>query len=142
MTTTGMLTVAQVAELRAQLEQEREIITARRAERRKGLAGTTASRPDDADWASDSVDQGLIARLMDRDAKLLREIDAALAKINAGPQGRYGICESSGEPIDLERLRARPWSRLSLGAKERRERDEAEHEQTDSVDLTALDVVA
>jgi DnaK suppressor protein len=125
MTTNSVLSAAQLTELRAQLQQERGRIAARLAERRKGLTGATASRPDEADWASDSVDQGLFARLMDRDSKLLREIDWALAKLDAG---RYGICESSGEPIDFERLRARPWSRLSLGAKERREREDAEHD--------------
>lgn len=125
MTTTEFLNPAQIAELRARLEQERASVSARIVARRQGLAGATASRPDDADWASDSVDQGLIARLMDRDTKLLREVDWALSKMDAGS---YGLCEASGEPIEIERLRARPWSRLSLGAKERREREEAEHE--------------
>jgi DnaK suppressor protein len=135
--TTGVLSVAQLAELRTRLEQERAVIAARLAVRRQGLAGATVSRPDDADWASDSVDQGLIARLMDRDAKLLREIDAALRKMDTGG---YGICEASGEPIDFERLRARPWSRLSLGAKERRERDEAEHETASETSIVDKDV--
>jgi DnaK suppressor protein len=119
------LTAAQLTELRTRLENERSTIAARIVDRRKGLTTATTSRPDDADWASDSVTQALFARLMDRDTKLLREVEWALAKFAAG---RYGACESSGEPIEFERLRARPWSRLSLGAKERREREEAEHE--------------
>jgi DnaK suppressor protein len=123
--TTNGLTAAQLADLRSQLENERSTIAARIVDRRKGLTTATTSRPDDADWASDSVTQALFARLMDRDTKLLREVEWALGKFAAGT---YGACESSGEPIDFERLRARPWSRLSLGAKERREREDAEHD--------------
>ena len=137
MTTTGVLNAAQLAELRARLEQERSQIAARIVERRTGLTTATASRPDDADWASDSVTQALFARLMDRDTKLLREVDWAISKMNGGT---YGRCESSGEPIDFERLRARPWSRLSLGAKEQREREDAEHEAQPDDGLIERDV--
>ena len=35
----------------------------------------------------------------------IREIDAALARID---EGRYGICRSCGEPISAQRLRAMP----------------------------------
>ena len=125
MTKTKSLSAAQLGDLRARLELERTAIAARITSRRDGLTSATTSRPDEGDWASDSVDQALFARLMDRDSKLLREVDHALAKFEAGT---YGICEKTGEPIELDRLRARPWSRLSLDAKEQRERDEAAHE--------------
>lgn len=43
----------------------------------------------------------------------LTEIDAALARIQ---NGRYGICEATGERIAPERLRAVPWTRFTQAA--------------------------
>jgi len=53
-------------------------------------------------------------RLMEQ----LVEIDFALARID---QGGYGICEETEEPIETERLRAIPWTRLSIEGAELRE---------------------
>jgi DnaK suppressor protein len=114
---------AQQALLQARLTEERETLTRRLKERRERLQDLANRQPDDADWASDSADQSLLARLVDRDAKLLAEVERALRKIE---NGSYGVCEATGEPIGFERLRARPWSRLSLVAKERVERDDTQ----------------
>lgn len=46
------------------------------------------------------------------------EIESALARIE---RGVYGICEETDEPIELERLRALPWTRLSIEGAELRE---------------------
>ena len=117
------LGAGQLAQLQAQLVAEREALTRRLKERRQTLADLAHRQPDDSDWASDSADQSLLARLVDRDAKLLIEVERALLKIDTGT---YGLCETTGEPIGFDRLRARPWSRHSLAAKERREREEIE----------------
>ena len=111
----------QVALLNARLEEERDALTRRLKERRERLVELANRQPDDADWAADSADQSLMARLVDRDAKLLGEVQRALRKIDSGS---YGVCEQTGEPIGFDRLRARPWSRLSLAAKERVERED------------------
>jgi DnaK suppressor protein len=113
------LTDAQIARLRTRLEAEREVIAARVAGRRRALAQPALRSPDDADWAADSADQSLLARLADRDAKLLHEIERALAKMDAGT---YGVCEASGEPIGFARLWTRPWTRHAVAVKEERER--------------------
>jgi DnaK suppressor protein len=110
----------QLTELAGRLRSEREVLDRRIVERRRRLTTFSDRRPDDSDWASDSADQSLMARLTDRDSKLLREIDRALRKLEAGT---YGICETSGEPIDFDRLMARPWSRHALAAKEAVERE-------------------
>jgi len=117
------LTPRQLAQLQARLEAEREALTGRLKARRHRLTELARRQPDDADWAADSSDQSLLARLVDRDAKLLAEVAWALGKF---ARGDYGICETTGEPIGFERLQARPWSRHSLVAKERREREEIE----------------
>ena len=48
----------------------------------------------------------------------LVEVEMALARIEAGS---YGICEETEEPIEPERLRAIPWTRLSIEGAEIRE---------------------
>jgi DnaK suppressor protein len=113
----------QVTQLQGRLIAEREALTRRLKERRHRLAELAQRQPDDSDWASDSSDQSLLARLVDRDAKLQIEVERALSKIDAGS---YGICEVTGEPIGFDRLKVRPWSRQSVAAKERREREEIE----------------
>lgn len=48
----------------------------------------------------------------------LLEIEFALARME---QGNYGICEETEEPIEVERLMAIPWTRLSIEGAEIRE---------------------
>lgn len=48
----------------------------------------------------------------------LMEIENALARIE---NGSYGICEETEEPIEADRLRAIPWTRLSIEGAEIRE---------------------
>jgi DnaK suppressor protein len=113
----------QLGLLQQRLIAEREELTRRLKERRQRLTELAVHRPDESDWASDSADQSLLARLVDRDAKLLIEVHRALEKMGAGT---YGLCERTGEPIGFDRLRVRPWTRHSLAAKEVIERDRAE----------------
>ena len=70
---------------------------------------------DEVDLASATVEQNLTFRLLDRDRKLLAEIDHALKKIE---NGTYGICEGTGEHIPKRRLELRPWCRHSVRYKE------------------------
>jgi len=54
----------------------------------------------------------------------LIEIENALGRIE---KGTYGICEETEEPIEVDRLIAIPWTRLSIEGAELRERHEARH---------------
>ncbi len=74
---------------------------------------------DEVDLASATVEQNLTFRLLDRDRKLLAEIDHALKKID---NGTYGLCEGTGEQIPKRRLKLRPWCRHSVRYKESVER--------------------
>ena len=125
MTTNNGLDARQLAALGAKLRSEREGLVSRLETRRARLTTLATQPPDEADWAAESADQSLLVRLVDRDAKLLAELDHALRKLD---DGSYGLCETTGEPIGWERLAARPWSRHSLVAKERREREESGEE--------------
>jgi DnaK suppressor protein len=48
----------------------------------------------------------------------LLEIESALSRIDSGT---YGVCEETEELIEPERLRAIPWTRLSIEGAEMRE---------------------
>jgi len=80
--------------------------------------------PDPADRATLEEEHALELRTRDRERKLLKKIDQALARIE---DGSYGYCEETGEPIGLARLDARPIATLSLEAQERHERRERVH---------------
>jgi DnaK suppressor protein len=112
----------QIAFLEAKLRAERETSSRRLEARRRALADVPARETDEADWASDAEAQSVAVRLVDRDAKMRRELDAALRRI---ADGAYGVCERSGEPIGFDRLSARPWTRFALVAKEEEERTRA-----------------
>jgi DnaK suppressor protein len=64
-----------------------------------------------ADMGTDNYEQEFTLGLVEKDRNLLREINAALAKIQ---NGTYGICEGTGKPIARPRLEAQPWARYSI----------------------------
>jgi RNA polymerase-binding protein DksA len=64
-----------------------------------------------ADMGTDNYEQEFTLGLVEKDRNLLREINAALAKIQ---NGTYGICEGTGKPIAKPRLEAQPWAKYSI----------------------------
>ena len=85
------------------------------------LKETNLAEADANDRASSETDQSLELRTRDRMRKLIKKINQALDRIEAGT---YGYCEETGEPIGLARLEARPVATLSIEAQERHERKE------------------
>jgi len=93
------------------------------------LAGMGIMNPADKDWEAvpppvnigeDSDENDMADRFNEyeeRTATLktlqsrLKDVEDALTKIE---KGGYGICESSGEEIDIERLRANPAARTKI----------------------------
>ncbi len=78
----------------------------------------TAIVPDPADRATIEEEHALELRTRDRERKLLKKVQQALARIEAN---EYGWCEETGDPIGIPRLLARPTATLSLEAQQRRE---------------------
>ena len=74
--------------------------------------------PDPADRATIEEEHALELRTRDRERKLIKKVQQALASIDAGD---YGFCEETGDPIGLQRLLARPTATLSVEAQQRRE---------------------
>jgi DnaK suppressor protein len=107
---------AQLAQLRAQLEEERASAIA-------GLERYGAD-PDSekvepiqgidegfADLAAATAERSEILAFIESARDRLAEVNAALAKMDAGT---YGVCESCGTKISDARLEARPLSVLCV----------------------------
>ena len=114
----------------AQLKFFRERLLDLQKELRDNAGATTehlrelSFAPDPADRATLEEEHALELRTRDRERKLLKKIDQALARIE---DGSYGYCEETDEPIGIKRLEARPIATLSLEAQERHERMERTH---------------
>jgi DnaK suppressor protein len=113
-----------------QLEFFRQRLQAQRSEieadieRARGELSSGENEPDELDRASAEEERWLSLRISEREGKLLRKIDEALARIE---DGDYGYCEDTGDPIGIPRLLARPTATLSAEAKSRREQLEKTH---------------
>src|SRR5690349_8206334 len=70
------------------------------------------------DMASETHDREVEYGLEENADEVVAEIDAALARIEAGT---YGPCTACGKPIGKERLEARPWATLCIDDQRRQE---------------------
>lgn len=112
-----------------ELKKFKELLTSRRTDlakvaltaKEEGIGVSTDDLPDEVDLASSESEQSMKLRLRDRELILLKKIDKALEKIEAG---EYGTCEKCGEEIGMKRLEARPVTDLCIRCKEEQERFE------------------
>lgn len=118
------LTREQIETLRKMLLEERSRVRERLDRHLAEAVEDSDNLPDEMDIASRQSDQAYLLRLADKEKKLLREIDRALAKFE---RGSYGVCEGTGDPIGFKRLQLRPWTRYSLEYKEQLERERGGH---------------
>jgi DnaK suppressor protein len=86
-----------------------------------GMNDSKDNFPEPADRAALESDRNATLRIRDRERKLLSKIEAALERIG---EGTYGICEECGEPIGVERLKARPVTTLCIDCKADQEAEE------------------
>ncbi len=73
---------------------------------------------DEADQTVRVLAEQEFVNMQDRLRNQLLEIESALARIE---NGSFGLCEETEETIEPERLRAIPWTRLSIEGAEIRE---------------------
>ena len=108
----------QLAYFRRKLSLLKADMLANAGETTEHLREDTVVVPDPADRATIEEEHALELRTRDRERKLLKKIEQAIARIDSGD---YGYCEETGEPIGVGRLMARPTASLSLEAQQRRE---------------------
>lgn len=121
------LTKKQIKELKEILQKKLDELGGRNDDVISNMTKTEMEvHPDDIDQAADESSRMLSMRIHDREQKLIGKIRSTLAKVES-PE--YGYCQSCGEPIGFERLKARPVAdlciecKLEFEARERRERD-------------------
>ena len=78
---------------------------------------------EELEQASTGQHQDVALRILDKEVKLLREVERALKKFK---KKEFGLCEGTMEPIGYARLKARPWARYSVTHKEELERIQRE----------------
>ncbi|MDM7915069.1 MAG: TraR/DksA family transcriptional regulator [Candidatus Eisenbacteria bacterium] len=72
-----------------------------------------------ADLGTDAIDREKDLYIASAEGRQLREIDAAIARLE---DGTYGTCESCGKEIGKKRLEVLPQVRLCLKCQERAEK--------------------
>ncbi|MEZ0361782.1 MAG: TraR/DksA family transcriptional regulator [Hydrogenobacter sp.] len=118
-----MLTKEILESLRAKLLEEKAKILERyrKKEDTQARIGEEVKEPGDLeDLSQMTYTQELLDTLSAREVFMLREIDYALQKMDAGS---YGICEYCGEEIPQERLLAIPWTRYHAHCAEKVEEE-------------------
>jgi DnaK suppressor protein len=72
---------------------------------------SNADEEHDPEGATIAFERSQVGSLVEQARARLAEVDAALARLDAG---RYGICERCGQPIAPGRLEVRPTARLCI----------------------------
>jgi DnaK suppressor protein len=92
----------------------KEFQQALETKRRELLSGTSEREEIRIENAADEFDRlqqqqnrEVAIRNLDRQSKLLKNVEAAIARIG---EGTFGICVRCGEEIPEKRLRAIPWA--------------------------------
>lgn len=99
------------------LQKRREIIGdlhAMETEALRSGSGNLSNMPIHmADIGTDTNDQDLMLGLAETERQQLREIDAALLRIE---DRTYGVCQLTGDQIPKTRLEAKPWAKHTIEA--------------------------
>jgi DnaK suppressor protein len=85
--------------------------------------------PDALDEVQNAAERELAIRNLDRESNMLRNVRAALHRIN---EGTFGVCAHCEEDISLKRLNAVPWAAYCIQCQEVADRNQ--EEGTDSLD--------
>jgi len=109
---------ALLRECKARLLEEKQQILNRVKESRVNFNTGDDKGGDEADQTVRVLAEAEMLSMHDRLRTQLLEVEMALARIE---NGTYGICEETEETIEPERLRAIPWTRLSIEGAEIRE---------------------
>ncbi|MFM9956828.1 MAG: TraR/DksA family transcriptional regulator [Phycisphaerales bacterium] len=116
---------------KTQLKEFRDMLIAKRseaagdvqsmeAEALGGGSGSLSNLPQHmAEQGTDTFDQSMALSMAASKRTILRDIDAALQRIE---DSTYGICEMLGKPIEIARLQAEPWTRYSIEGARHKER--------------------
>ncbi|MGB5985580.1 MAG: RNA polymerase-binding protein DksA [Desulfobacterales bacterium] len=86
-----------------------------------GMTTPKENFPDPTDRASLEAERNFMLRIRDREHKLIKKIKKTLQRIE---NGTFGECETCGEEIGIERLKARPVTTQCIECKTKQEATE------------------
>ena len=98
-----------------------EIVKANNEALYNGSLDDNSVSADIVDQASSYTDKNVEMKAINRQIKLITNIDQALKRII---DGTYGFCGETGEDIGIKRLIARPVAELCIAAQEKHEKEE------------------
>jgi DnaK suppressor protein len=109
-----------IEELAAELRQKKSTLLQDLTESHTDLEAITDERESELEESAqkDRIAR-LTSRLKERDQKTIRDIDAALERMDTG---EYGLCENCGNEIAIARLRALPMAQLCIDCATAREK--------------------
>ena len=105
-------------------EWKKELIKANNEALYNGGMDDNNISADIVDQANSYIDSNVEMKAINRQIKLISEIDKALRRIR---EDTYGYCLDTAEPIGLKRLMARPVAKYTIAAQEKHEKDEKVH---------------
>ena len=105
-------------------EWKKELVRANNEALYNGSMDDNSISADIVDQASSYTDKNVEMKAINRQIKLISEIDKALLRIK---DDTYGFCLDTAEPIGLKRMMARPVAKYTITAQEKHEKDEKVH---------------
>ena len=105
-------------------EWKKELVKANNEALYNGSMDDNSVSADIVDQASSYTDKNVEMKAINRQIKLISEIDKALLRIK---DDTYGYCLDTAEPIGLKRLMARPVAKYTIAAQEKHEKNEKVH---------------
>jgi DnaK suppressor protein len=112
---------------KTELNKYKEILETKQAELAQLLRNRDAiaieKSPDALDEVQHAAERELAIRNLDRESNLLRNVRAALRRMD---EGMYGICVHCEEEISPKRLNAVPWTPFCIQCQEQADRNKEE----------------
>jgi DnaK suppressor protein len=112
---------------KTEINKYREILEAKQAELAQVLRNrdgiTIEKSPDALDEVQNAAERELAIRNLDRESNLLRNVRAALHRID---EGMFGICLHCEEDISPKRLNAVPWAPYCIACQEIADKNQEE----------------
>ena len=105
-------------------EWKKELVRANNEALYNGSMDDNSISADIVDQASSYTDKNVEMKAINRQIKLISEIDKALLRIK---DDTYGYCLDTAEAIGLKRLMARPVAKYTIAAQEKHEKNEKVH---------------
>ena len=105
-------------------EWRKDLVKANNQALYNGSMDDNSISADIVDQANSYLDKNVEMKAINRQIKLISEIDKALMRIK---DGTYGFCLDTADPIGLKRLMARPVAKYTIAAQEKHEKEEKVH---------------